>query len=238
MKSCFFPSLVLGSVNLLCGLSPLSAQNDLTLHYTRPATEWVEALPVGNGRLGAMVFGGIHQERLQLNEDTLWAGGPYDPANPEALAALPEVRRLIEKGDYAAAQTLAGQKLMARPLQQAPYQTVGDLMFTFPGGDEVNSYRRELNLDTAVARTEYRTGSGPWTITHSREVFASPVDQVIVVRLTAGMAGRSGGGGQLNFVLGAESPQQANSHTEGDNTLVLEGRNGSAGKTAGARGVA
>src|SRR4051812_19713431 len=109
-------------------LGSLFASSDLTLHYTRPAAEWVEALPVGNGRLGAMVFGGIHQERLQLNEDTLWAGGPYDATNPDALAALPEVRRLIEAGDLDGAQKLAGQKLMARPLRQLPYQTVGDLV--------------------------------------------------------------------------------------------------------------
>src|SRR5688572_31527502 len=85
-------------------LSLAASESDLTLHYTRPAAEWVEALPVGNGRLGAMVFGGIHQERLQLSEDTLWAGGPYDPANPDALAALPEVRGRVAAGDPAAAQ--------------------------------------------------------------------------------------------------------------------------------------
>jgi alpha-L-fucosidase 2 len=206
----------------------------LSLWYRHPSTEWVQALPVGNGRLGAMVFGGINQERLQLNEDTLWAGGPYDPANPEALAALPEVRRLIAAGDYAAAQALAQQKLMARPLHQMPYQTVGDLMLSFPGGDAVIAYRRELNLDTAVAKTEYTTGAGPWAITQTREVFASPIDQVIVVRLTAGMPGRSGQGGQLSFTLGMQSPQQANSRTEGDDVLILEGRNGGAENIVGA----
>src|SRR5688572_32103968 len=126
-------------------LSLAATSPDLTLRYTRPAAEWVEALPVGNGRLGAMVFGGIHQERLQLNEDTLWAGGPYDPANPEALAALPEVRRLIAAGEYDAAQKLTQQKLMAKPMTQMPYQSVGDLMFTFSGGEPTATYRRELN---------------------------------------------------------------------------------------------
>src|SRR5687768_2715763 len=86
------------------------------------SAEWVRALPVGNGRLGAMVFGGIVNERLQLNEDTLWAGGPYNPVNPEAQGALPEVRRLIADGKYAAAATLASQKVMAKPLSQMPYQ--------------------------------------------------------------------------------------------------------------------
>jgi alpha-L-fucosidase 2 len=216
---------------LLSAVSP-AAGDDLKLRYQRPATEWVEALPIGNGRLGAMVFGGIHQERLQLNEDTLWAGGPYDPANPEALAALPEVRRLIAAGDYAAAQALAGKKLMARPLSQLPYQTLGDLLLTFSGSDTVQGYRRELDLDTAVALTEYTTGGGGWASTHRREIFASPVDQVIVMRLSSTRAG--GPGGQLNFTLAAQSPQQSASRTEGDDVLVLEGRNGTAEKIAGA----
>ena len=94
---------------LVTGLFPvgvLSAADDLKLWYQRPATQWVEALPVGNGRLGAMVFGGISQERIQLNEDTLWAGGPYNPANPEAKGALPEIRRLLAEGQNQAAQAL------------------------------------------------------------------------------------------------------------------------------------
>ena len=89
----------------------------LTLWYRRPAQKWTEALPVGNGRLGAMVFGGVGRERLQLNEDTLWAGGPYDPDNTNALAALPEVRKLIFAGQYAEAQKLASDKMMAQTAQ-------------------------------------------------------------------------------------------------------------------------
>ncbi len=91
------------------------------------AAEWVRALPIGNGRLGAMVFGGVVHERLQLNEDTLWAGRPYDPVNPEAKAALPEVRRLLADRRYTDAATLAGARVMAKPLGQMPYQTLGDL---------------------------------------------------------------------------------------------------------------
>ncbi len=218
---------------LLSGVVSLTAA-DLNLRYTRPATEWVEALPVGNGRLGAMVFGGIHQERIQLNEDTLWAGGPYDPANPDALATLPEVRRLIAAGEYEAAEKLAQQKLMSRPIRQMPYQTVGDLLLTFAGADAVHDYRRELDLDTAVARTEYGIGGGGWAVQHVREVFSSPVDQVIVIRLSATQPGRAGSGGQLNVTLGAQSPQLATSRTEGDDTLVLDGRNGGAEGIAGA----
>ena len=210
----------------------LSSAQPMMLRYTQPAAQWVEALPVGNGRLGAMVFGGIHQERIQLNEDTLWGGGPYEPINPEALAALPEVRRLIADGDYAAAQALTGQKLMARPLRQMPYQTVGDLMLTFSGADAAYNYRRELDLDTAVARTTYTTGAGPWAVTHVREVFASPVDQVIVVRITAAQQDRPGG--LVSFTMGLQSPQQAAIRTQENDLLILEGRNGGAEGIEGA----
>src|SRR5579859_7019015 len=103
----------------------------LSLWYRQPARQWVEALPVGNGRLGAMIFGGVSEERLQLNEDTLWAGGPYDPVNPDAASALPEARRLIFEGKYKQADRLIGERIMARPLRQMPYETVGDLLLSF-----------------------------------------------------------------------------------------------------------
>ncbi|MEO9131949.1 MAG: glycoside hydrolase family 95 protein, partial [Sphingomonas sp.] len=130
------------------------------LWYAAPAQHWVEALPVGNGRLGAMVFGGTAQERLQLNEDSLWSGGPYNPVNPDAHAALPEVRRLIFAGQYAEAQALANAKLMAKPLSQMSYQPVGDLMIDLPGvtGDTVRDYLRELDLDSATATTTFVSG--------------------------------------------------------------------------------
>ena len=114
---------------------PASAPSEpLSLWYPVPAKAWTEALPIGNGRLGAMVFGGVREERLQLNEGTLWAGGPYDPASPEALAALPEVRRLIFENKYKQAERLISEKVMARPLRQMPYETLGDLLLTLSGG--------------------------------------------------------------------------------------------------------
>ncbi|HEV3415611.1 MAG TPA: glycoside hydrolase family 95 protein, partial [Pirellulales bacterium] len=140
-------------VGLILLMSPshsvtATAADDMTLWYRRPAGEWTEALPIGNGRLGAMVFGGTDKERLQLNEDTLWAGGPYDPSNPEAREALPEVRRLIFAGKYAEARELIGKRMMAHPLREMPYQPVGDLWLEFPGHGQASEYRRELNLDT------------------------------------------------------------------------------------------
>ena len=190
----------------------------LLLWYDKPAAEWTEALPVGNGRLGAMVFGGPATERLQLNEDTLYAGSPYDPNNPEALKALPEARRLIFEGKYKEAHDLVGEKMMAKPIKQMPYEPVGDLKLSFEGHDNFTNYRRQLDLNTAVATVSYKVG--PTTFT--REVFASPVDQVIVVKLTADTP-RS-----LNFSATFESPQKATVATDGNNVVVLRGVNGDA----------
>jgi len=176
----------------------------LSLWYRRPATNWVSALPVGNGRLGVMVFGGIASEQLQLNEDTLWAGGPYDPDNTNALAALPEVRRLIFGGKYAEAQKLASQKMMGKPLKQMPYETIGDLFLEFPTPATVENYRRDLNLDTAVASVTYTSGGVKFT----RAIFSSPVDQVIVVRLTADKPG------QVSITAGMDTPQRTTIETE------------------------
>ncbi|HEV3471176.1 MAG TPA: glycoside hydrolase family 95 protein [Pyrinomonadaceae bacterium] len=201
-----------------------AAPRDLVLWYDGPAREWTEALPVGNGRLGAMVFGGTGEERLQLNEDTLYGGGPYDPNNPEALAALPEARRLIFEGRYREAHDLIEKRMMARPVKQMPYQPVGDLLLKFPGHDEAAGYRRELDLDSAVARVTYTRGGVRFT----REIFSSPAAQVLVVRLTADRPGAVG------FTLGMSTPQRARVAAEPPDTLTLDGRNGEAFGVKGA----
>lgn len=156
-----------------------------TLWYRTPAASWNEALPVGNGRLGAMVFGGVEQEHLQLNEETLWSGGPYDPVVKGAAAALPEIRRLLFAGEIARAHDLFGRNMMGRPYEQMKYQPLGDLLLTFPARRNVTEYRRELDLDSAVARVRYRADG----VTYTREVFASAPDQVLVMRLTADRPG-------------------------------------------------
>ena len=157
--------------------------DDLTLWYRRPAALWVAALPVGNGRLGAMVFGGIERERLQLNEDSLWSGGPKDWNNPKARDALVEVRRLIAEGKYAEGDHVATQ--MQGPYTQS-YLPLGDLYLTFEHGDIARGgYRRELDLASAVVHTRYTIGK----VTYARDVFASHPDQVIVVRLGADRPG-------------------------------------------------
>jgi alpha-L-fucosidase 2 len=196
----------------------------LSLWYRQPATRWEEALPVGNGRIGAMVFGHVGSERLQLNEDTLWAGGPYDPVNPQARAALPEVRRLVFDGKYSDAAKLINAKVISRPVGQMPYETAGDLILTFPDSTSVENYRRDLDLDTAVTTVEYSDGGTRFT----RQVFASSVDQVIVVRLTAGKKG------SISFSAGFRTPQKVTIETDSGNTLVMRGTNATVGGINGA----
>jgi alpha-L-fucosidase 2 len=188
--------------------------------------EWVRALPVGNGRLGAMVFGGVVHERLQLNEDTLWAGRPYDPVNPDAKDALPEVRRLLSDRKYSDAAKLVAAKVMSKPLAQMPYETVGDLALTFPAAEVAENYRRDLDLATATAHVSYTIDG----VTFSREVFASAPDQVIVMRLTASRPG------QISFEARMQTPQRAEVEATADGDLVMRGVNGDgAGTTADGR---
>src|SRR4051812_23404325 len=171
--------VLIAGAGLAAGSIPASAGaaagEDLSLFYTRPAGAWVEALPIGNGRLGAMIFGRVAQERIQLNEDTLFAGSPYDPANPEAREALPIVRKLIDEGRFAEATELVKAKVMAKPLRQMPYGSAGDLLIDFLGLEAPTSYRRSLDLDAAVARTQFASGK----VSHLRQAFASTVDRVV-----------------------------------------------------------
>jgi alpha-L-fucosidase 2 len=196
----------------------------LSLWYRRPAEKWVEALALGNGRLGAMMFGGIDEEQLQLNEDTLWAGAPHDPSNPDALRALPEARALIFAGKYRQAHEVVQKRMLGKPSTQAAYQTVGSLLLRFPEAHAVADYRRDLNLDEAVARVSYSADG----VRYTREAFVSPVDQVIVVRLTANQPRK------LSFVVSMVTPQAASVAAEERDTLVLRGNNGKGPAGAGA----
>jgi len=160
-----------------------SAAPDVLLFFTQAAPEWAAALPVGNGRIGAMVFGGIKQERIALNEDTLWSGGPTDWNNPEAKNHLPVVRQLLlQQKDYQGAD--AECRNMQGPYNQA-YQPVGDLLIDFAHSGVVSGYRRELNLDTAIATVTYQADGA----TYSRQVFASAPAQVVVTRLACSKPG-------------------------------------------------
>jgi alpha-L-fucosidase 2 len=203
--------------------APSAGASPNLLWYDKPALKWEQALPVGNGRLSAMVFGQPTEERLQLNEGTLWAGGPYDPVNPEAKAALPRVRQLINEAKYEEAANLISAKVMAKPLGQMPYQTVGDLLLQFPGSTNVRDYRRELDLETATATVSY-TQDG---VRYTREVFASAPAQVIVVRLAADKAG------MISLTAAMKTPMAASVETDGRDTLIMRGQGGDAGGIKG-----
>ncbi len=218
------PAVLLHGASSYATLEVSPPDQPLSLWYRQPAAQWVEALPIGNGRLAAMVFGGVTNERLQLNEDTLWAGGPYDPANPEALAALPVVRQLITDRKFREAHALVAEKMMARPLRQMPFQPLGDLLLTFRHSEPVDNYRRDLNLDTAIARVSYVSGG----VTYTREVFSSPVDQVIAMRVSADRPSR------VNLSVGMTTPQKADVAIEGKDTIVMNGVNAEAQGIKGA----
>jgi alpha-L-fucosidase 2 len=174
---------------LLVAPAALAAQASapLTLRYDRPAQQWVEALPVGNGRLGAMVFGGIGAERVQFNESTVWSGGPHDYDHAGASDVLDSLRTLLFAGRQREADALASARVMSLPLAQERYQAFGDLRLVFPGLDTsaVAGYTRTLDLDRAVATTRFRIGG----TTYTRELFASHPGNVLVVRLTADRPG-------------------------------------------------
>ncbi|MBR2264821.1 MAG: glycoside hydrolase family 95 protein [Firmicutes bacterium] len=173
----------------------------MKLWYQFPAKRWDQALPLGNGRLGAMVFGGIEKEHIQLNEDTLWGGSYVDRHNPDALEALPKIRAYILNDQIAEAERLAKYALTATPQSERPYQSMGDLLITFYGKHIVNpneefvpmfgasldpekqpdTYERSLALDEAIARTRFTKGED----VHEREVFISYPDDVLVIHLKA-----------------------------------------------------
>jgi alpha-L-fucosidase 2 len=190
------------------------AAEPLKLWYLKPASEWVEALPVGNGRIGAMIFGGVTNERIQFNEHTLWKGEPRDYSNPGASNHLAEIRRLLFDGKQKEAEQLAMKEFMSVPLRQMPYQPFGDLILDFPGHESASDYRRELDLDQGVARTTYKVGA----IQHERETFASAPDNILVTRVKSGLSG------QVSFSVSFNSPHWSVTTAVGKNELLLTGR--------------
>lgn len=189
------------------------AQN-LKLWYQQPAKTWVEALPVGNSSMGAMVYGGTSREELQLNEETLWGGGPYRNDNPKALESLAEVRNLIFSGKTMDAQNLIDQTFYTGR-NGMPYQTIGSLIIEAPGHEKAKNYYRDLDLERAVATTRYQVDG----VNFQREVFASFSDRVIIVRFTADKPG------ELNFKVSYDSPLQSTVRKQGKK-LVLRGKGG------------
>lgn len=190
-------------------------RGELELWYDAPATEWTEALPVGNGTMGGMVFGGVEHARFQLNDDTLWSGGPHNYAHPGAAAYLPELRRLLVAGRQQEAEQLAMEHFMSVPLRQMAFQPLGDLEIEFPDRGATEAYRRSLDLNTAVATTTCRAGGA----TYTRQTFASHPDQAIVIHIACDQPGA------LEFTATVSSPQAdvAIARVD-DRTLLATGR--------------
>lgn len=191
------------------------------LFFRSPAKHWDEAFPIGNGRLGAMIFGGPCSERLQLNEDSLWYGGPRDRHNPDALVHLPEIRRLIFEGKLKEAESLASLALTAIPETQRHYVPLGDLFLHFQTLDDnqVIDYERELDLSEAVVNISFKAGK----VHYRRKIFASYPDGVIVIRLTADTPG------QISFTarMGRERFRYVDHiRTEEGNSIIMSGNSG------------
>lgn len=181
------PCLVLLSALALGASSGRKPDMDAStlLWFDSPASKWDEALPVGNGRLGAMVFGTVAEERIQLNEDTYWSGGPYSTVVRGGSKALPEIQRLVFQEKYFEAHDLFGRKLMGYPVEQQKYQSLANLHLFQAGHSTHSNYRRALDLRTGIATVSYTVGD----VEFRREVLASAPDQAVLVRLTASRPG-------------------------------------------------
>jgi alpha-L-fucosidase 2 len=206
---------------------------DLLLWFDTPATKFTQSLPLGNGRLGAMVFGGVAQERIVLNESSLWSGSPQDADRPDAAKYLPEIRRLLLEGKNAEAekvvyehftcQGLGSARARGKDEQYGSYQTLGNLQINFPAGDHgVSRYRRELDLEKAIARVQYEQDG----VTYWRETFVSAPDQTVVVRLSASSPA------SITFAVSLDRPERFSVSGEGSNGLLMTGQlhNGTDGK--------
>ncbi len=206
---------LLGSLLVMPGA--VAENEEVILQYSQPASQWVEALPVGNGRLGAMVFGGVRRERIQFNEDTVWTGEPHDYANVGAHESLGEIRDLLQRRKQGAATALGMEKFMGTPMRQMTYQAFGDLYMEHKGvmQRDVEAYHRSLNLDDAIARVAYTVDG----VKYTRETFSSFPDQVLVTRVGASEAGK------LNLEIRMDSIHE-NIMLEkiDDNHLVLQGQ--------------
>jgi alpha-L-fucosidase 2 len=192
-------------------------QGSLTLWYDEPASVWTESLPLGNGRLGAMLFGGPANERLDLNESSFWSGGPSRNDNPNALAALPGVRQLIFDGEYTSAESMINENMTATQLHGSMFQPIGSLNLTFPGHDAYSSYYRELDLKRATFTAKYDVDG----VTYTREAFASEPDQLIVVRLSASQPG------SLTFTASLDGALQQAANALDESTLEATGTSSS-----------
>jgi alpha-L-fucosidase 2 len=205
----FFPSLLINA----------QQSKKLIIWYDKPAKQWVEALPVGNGRLGAMVFGDPSKEIFQLNENTVWAGSPNRNDNPNAKEALPEVRKLIFEGRYKEAQDLVNSSFISKTSHGMAYQTVGNLRLLFADRDKYSDYYRELDLERALVSSHYRFNG----VNYTTQVFSSFPDQVIVARIAADKPGSISFSATMDRPTGRDRIPTCKVSASGNDELVLTG---------------
>lgn len=190
-----------------------AARTPYILFFKHPAQVWTEALPIGNGCLGAMVFGATGREHIQLNHDGAWDGEIRDRNNPAAGAAVPEIRRLLFAGKVKEAEALAASDMLAIPRRLPLYETLGDLWLDFGATDNITDYRRELDLQNGIAGVRYRVAG----VEYRREIFSSAPDQVIVARFEAGTKGA------LSFTVSMDRPASSQATVIAPNRLVMTG---------------
>lgn len=204
---------------LTAGSFPIAEREknpSLQLWYNKPATGWTEALPVGNGRLGAMIYGKTDKEMIQFNEETLWSGQPHDYANPGAHQYLGQIRQLLWEGKQKEAEKLANEQFMSQPFGQLCYQPFGNILLDFPGHEKASAYERKLDLENAVSRVDYEVEGVKFT----RETFSSEPAQAIIIRLETSRKGA------LNFSAGLDSPHSRYSVTIENGEIVMKGKAG------------
>ncbi|WP_326982289.1 glycoside hydrolase family 95 protein [Chryseobacterium sp. MYb264] len=199
----------------------VQAQKNLKLTYDKPAQNWNEALPIGNGRLGAMVFGGAAQEHLQLNEETIWAGEPGNNVPKNTFDSIQKIRKLLNDGHFEEAQNLSNRTYPRKATKDLnygmPYQTMGDLFIDFKGHENFSHYQRTLDIEKAVSTVSYKVKGA----TYKRQIFSSFADNVVVIRLTSSKRGN------LNFSISATTPHKVQSVFTQSNQLIINGTSGS-----------
>jgi alpha-L-fucosidase 2 len=213
-----------GSISISQVIDNKSFDPANVMWYDKPAAVWEDALPVGNGRLGAMIFGGVKEERIQLNEETYWSGGPYSTVVKGGHEALPEIQKLIFEGKPIEAHKLFGRKLMGYPVEQQKYQSLANLHLFYENEEKVENYKRWLDLGNGISGVQYEIDGVQFT----REVIASAVDQTIAVRITASEEGKINFETELRGVRNSSHSNYATDYfrmdAEGNDELILRGK--------------
>ncbi len=186
----------------------------LTLWYNKPANGWIEALPVGNGRIGGMVYGGPGNDTIQFNEETLWTGQPHDYAHKGAYKYLGKLRQLLWAGKQKEAHELGNEHFMSQPFGQQAYQPFGDILLTFPGHEKAVNYQRRLDIQKAISSVFYEVDG----VKFKREVFTSAPGQAMVIHVEASK------NGALNFVAGLDCPHNNFTVKVEGNEIILKGK--------------